>query len=259
LRDARACIAPTVAKLRRDRECTREPDGLHRCLRMRRDPMMINVNTVIAIRHHTFLRRPALRGSMCALALLTAACTSKRPARDESAVTAPPPAPAAAPLPAAPTTSADTRRHTPKLVDITIPKLTARVNDYAKLLPKSDVTRLEQKLAEHERATGQQFALLIVPSLNGVEAADFGFTVAQHWKLGRKDHDDGLLLLVAPAERQVDIEVGVGLEPRISDALAASVIREQLGPAFREQKFGAGLNDAFNRLMTAARAHTVPP
>jgi uncharacterized protein len=191
----------------------------------------------------------------CAVALLIAACSSKPP--KESAAPSPPPAPAAARLPAAP--APESSRHRPKLADITVPKLTARVNDYAKLLPQSDVTRLEQKLAEHERATGQQFALLIVPGLNGVDVADFGFTVLQHWKLGRKDYNDGLLVLVAPAERTVDIEVGTGLEPLISDALAASVIREQLTPAFREQKYGAGLNDAFNRLMAAARPRTPQP
>lgn len=199
---------------------------------------MLRPSAVLAIKPHT---------AVFALAFFAAACGSNEPAREPVAAAAQ----VAAPVPAAPAPPPAPRA--PKLVDVPVPKLSARINDYANILPKSDVTRLEFKLAEHERATGQQFALLTVPTLSGVDAADFGFTVAQRWKLGRKDHDDGLLVLIALDEHQTDIEVGIGLTPVISDELAASVIREQIGPAFREQKYGAGLNDAFNRLIAAAR------
>jgi hypothetical protein len=161
------------------------------------------------------------------------------------------PAPVATPAPATPTAPPAVRR-SPQIVDIEVPKLRARVNDQAQVLSKPEAARLEAKLTAHERATGQQFALLTLRGLNGVSVENFGFTVANHWKLGRKGHDDGLLVLVGINERQVDIEVGTGLESAIPDHVAASVIQDQIAPAFRAQDYASGLNAAFDRLIAAA-------
>jgi uncharacterized protein len=132
-----------------------------------------------------------------------------------------------------------------------VPELRARVNDHAKLLSIPEVNALEAKLAAHEKATGQQFALLTWQDLRGVKVEDFGYTVANHWRLGRAEHDDGLLLVVAVNQRQVDLELGKGLESAISSELSRSVVHD-LSPAFRAEQYAAGLDKAFDQLIAAA-------
>jgi uncharacterized protein len=122
------------------------------------------------------------------------------------------------------------------------------------MLTKSERLALESRLRSHQQRTGQQFAMLTVPSLQGAAVGDLGFTVANRSMLGRAGHDDGLLILVARDERQVDIQVGSGLTQTISDELAARVIGEQIQPAFREKKFALGLNRAFDELTNAANS-----
>lgn len=127
-----------------------------------------------------------------------------------------------------------------------------RVNDHAKLLTAEQAARLEQKLAHHEQATGQQFALLTIPSLEGDPLEDFSIRVVESWKLGKKGKDDGLLLLVAAKDRKARIETGYGLEGSIPDVFAARVIRNTLAPAFRANQYGAGIERAFDVLITQA-------
>jgi uncharacterized protein len=133
-----------------------------------------------------------------------------------------------------------------------LPALTARVNDYANVLPPERAAALEAKLAEHERRSGQQFALLTVASLEGAAIEQFAIDVAEQWKLGDKKRDDGLLLVLAPNERKVRIEVGYGLEGVIPDAIAARVIREVLTPAFKQNDYAGGLEAAFVVLINHA-------
>src|SRR5262245_11249614 len=92
------------------------------------------------------------------------------------------------------------------------PALVARVNDLAELLPADSERSLEQMLADHERKTGHQFAVLTIPSLEGDPLEDFSIRTVEKWKLGHAKTDDGLLLLVVKNERKVRIEVGYGLE-----------------------------------------------
>jgi hypothetical protein len=140
-----------------------------------------------------------------------------------------------------------------RLLDVAVPKLLGRVTDDALLLTEEESAALETKLAEHERATGNQFALLTIRELPGVDIGSFGFTVASRWRLGRAHHDDGLLMTIAQASRKIDIQVGTGLERAIPDELAARVIKEQLVPAFRSQEFAAGIDEAFQTLIDAAK------
>jgi uncharacterized protein len=129
------------------------------------------------------------------------------------------------------------------------PKLAGRVNDQAALLSSSEAQSLEKKLEAHEKATGQQFALLTVKSLEGDVIEDFAVRVFESWKLGKKGKDDGLLLLVALDDRKMKIEVGYGLEGVITDAVASRVIRGTLTPAFKSKDYGAGIERAFDALM----------
>jgi uncharacterized protein len=133
-----------------------------------------------------------------------------------------------------------------------VPPLAGHVNDYAKLLPIDRVRTLEARLAEYERESKHQFALLTLPSLDGEAIEDFSIHVAERWKLGNKGKDDGLVLLIVPSERKMRIEVGYGLEGEIPDAIAARVIREVLAPAFRGGDYAGGVEAAFAVLMHVA-------
>jgi uncharacterized protein len=138
-----------------------------------------------------------------------------------------------------------------------VPALNARVNDYASLLDDAHKQALESKLATYEQATGHQFVLLTVPTLDGDALEDFSIRAVEKWKLGAKGRDDGLLLLVAFQDRKLRIEVGYGLEGEITDAFTAGVIREVLAPAFRAGRPADGIDNAFDLLMAKGKGIAV--
>lgn len=122
-----------------------------------------------------------------------------------------------------------------------LPKLSGRVTDDAHLLSAAQRAAIGQRLARLEAATGHQFVVLTVPSLNGQRIEDFGLRVGRSWGIGRKDINDGVLLIVAPNERQVRIEVGYGLEKRLTDPLCARIIRDKILPRFRDGDMAGGI------------------
>ena len=138
-----------------------------------------------------------------------------------------------------------------------VPALRARVTDLAGLLDSGAQATLEAKLKAHEQATTQQFALLIVPSLEGDPIEDYSIRVVEAWKLGSEKEDNGLLMLIVPGDRKMRIEVGHGLEGAIPDAIASRVIRNVLTPAFRSQNFAGGINEAFGLLIRAGGGEVI--
>jgi uncharacterized protein len=132
-----------------------------------------------------------------------------------------------------------------------VPPLAARVTDQAGLLAPSTVRELEQKLADYERETGHQFAVLIIPTLADDSLEDFSMRVVEGWKLGSAGRDDGLLLLIAVGDRKARIEVGHGLEGAVTDAVSARVIRDTLGPALAAGIPDVGVRNALDLLMHA--------
>lgn len=141
---------------------------------------------------------------------------------------------------------------------IDVPALTAHVRDDAGILAPAEAEALEQSLATYERETGQQIAVLTVPTLAGEAIEAFSMRVAESWKLGRADRDDGILVIVAAGDRRARIEVGYGLEGVIPDALAARIVREQMVPRFRAGAMGEGIRAAVEALMAAGRGEAVP-
>ena len=133
-----------------------------------------------------------------------------------------------------------------------VPTLHGRVNDLAQLLPPERAAALEARLAEHERKTGQQFALLTLPSLEGQDIEQLGIAVAEKWKLGGAKRDDGLIVIVARDEKRIRVEVGYGLEGVIPDAIASRVIREVIGPSFRQGDYAGGIEAGFAALIAHA-------
>ena len=138
-----------------------------------------------------------------------------------------------------------------------VPPLAGRVNDRAGLLSEDDRRQLDARLSAHEAATGQQFALLTVPSIAEVPLEDYSMAAVEAWRLGQRGRDDGLLLLIVMAPHALRIEVGAGLEGAIPDLLAKRVIRDQLTPAFREGAYERGIESAFAVLMAAARGEAL--
>jgi uncharacterized protein len=132
------------------------------------------------------------------------------------------------------------------------------VNDYARLLSADAQQRLESRLAERERATGAQMVVAIFPSLEGESLEDFGIRVAERWRVGDKRLDNGVILLVFVQERRVRMEVGYGLEPVLPDAVAARIIREEIGPRFREQRYAAGLEAAVDAVYARVETKGAP-
>jgi len=139
-----------------------------------------------------------------------------------------------------------------------VPALRARVTDLAQILTPDQTQRLEETLARYESETGHQIAVLTVPTLDGEPIESFSMRVVESWKLGSKGADNGVLLVVAPRERRVRIEVGYGLEGAIPDAIANRVIDEVIAPHFRAGDYAGGIGAAAEALMAAARGDALP-
>src|ERR1700730_8780667 len=108
------------------------------------------------------------------------------------------------------------------------PALSSRVVDEAGLLSAAERERLTAQLAAHEHATGQQVVVVTLRSLQGMPIEDFGYRLGRAWGIGEKGKNTGALLVVAPSERAVRIEVGYGLEGLLTDALSRSIIERDI-------------------------------
>jgi uncharacterized protein len=118
-------------------------------------------------------------------------------------------------------------------------------------------------LAQYDQTTGNQIAIAIFADLEGAPINDFTVRLEEAWKVGRRGKDNGILLLVAVAERQVRIEVGYGLEGKVTDANAGTIIRDVIAPAFRAGRYGDGLSSAVDEITrligSGTLSRTAPP
>ena len=122
----------------------------------------------------------------------------------------------------------------------TFPKLTGRVVDAANLLDDAAERSLTERLAKLETETTDQMVVVTVPSLDGQTIDKYSLDLANRWKIGRADVDNGVMLLVAPNERKVRIEVGLGLEGLLTDDRAATIIQSML-PHFKNGAYDVGI------------------
>jgi uncharacterized protein len=121
------------------------------------------------------------------------------------------------------------------------PALTGRVVDDAHILSPAAVAKLDGELAGLEQQTGHQLVVATVPDLQGFEIEDYGYQLGRAWQLGKKGVNDGAILLVAPKEHKVRIEVGYGLEPVLTDALTSVILQEKVLPAFKQGQMEQGV------------------
>lgn len=143
---------------------------------------------------------------------------------------------------------------TPLLADFPpVPALKGRVNDYAGMISPQAQAQIERKLAALEAEDGTQIAVLTVPSLKGEPIEMYSIRVADAWKIGEKGRDNGVLLIVSKGDRKVRIEVGYGLEGRLTDLESGRIIRGVIQPAFAGGQFDAGFIGAADALVTAVK------
>ncbi len=136
-------------------------------------------------------------------------------------------------------------------VDV-IPSTNRLVTDQADLLTSSEERRLTAKLTAYEDTTSTQIVVVTIPSLEGVPAAEYALALGRSWGVGQAGQDNGVVILVARADREVRIETGYGLEGAIPDAVAARIYRNVMVPYFREGRFYEGISGAADLLIAAA-------
>jgi uncharacterized protein len=134
-------------------------------------------------------------------------------------------------------------------------KPTGYVNDFAHVLSVTNNDVIEAKLAALEQSTGVEAVVATVPSLGGDTVENYAVQLFKEWGIGNKEKDNGLLILVAPTEHDVRIEVGYGLEPVITDLVAGRIIEDDMKPAFRNSDYAGGISaavDAVTAIVTGS-------
>ncbi len=130
---------------------------------------------------------------------------------------------------------------TPAMAEPRFPELTGRIVDTANILSFEDETAIETELATLEGKSTDQVVVVTLPSLQGYAIEDFGYQLGRHWGIGQKEANNGILLIVAPNERKVRIEVGRGLEPQMTDIMSKLIVQNAILPQFRRGNFPEGI------------------
>jgi uncharacterized protein len=139
----------------------------------------------------------------------------------------------------------------PALSALDVPALKGRVNDYADMISASAEQAIAQKLETLETSDSTQVVVLTIPSLDGEDLEGFSIQVAEAWKIGTAEHDNGAILVVARDDRAVRIEVGYGLEGKLTDLLSGRIIREIILPNFKAGRFDEGFLQAVDAIIAA--------
>ena len=141
-----------------------------------------------------------------------------------------------------------------------VPPLRGHVNDYASLLSAAAAGELERELSAFEQSDSTQIVVLTIPSLQGQDLEQYSIGVVEQWKLGQKGKDNGALLLVVKDDRKVRIEVGRGLEGKLTDLVSGRIIRNEIYPAFQRGDFDGGISAAVHAMMATVRGeYTAQP
>ena len=127
------------------------------------------------------------------------------------------------------------------VLSLEVPPPEGYVNDHANILSEREKAGLESVLRRFEAETTNQVVLLVIPSLEGDSLEDFSIRVAESWKPGQKDRDNGVIFLVAVEDRKARIEVGYGLEGALTDAQSGRILRDSVFPAFRQEAYSNGI------------------
>jgi uncharacterized protein len=140
---------------------------------------------------------------------------------------------------------------TPAFADPPIPRLSGRVVDEAGILSQSTIASLTQQLAGYEQSTTNQVVVVTLPDLQGYPIEDWGLALGRGWGIGQKGKDNGVLLIVAPKEHKVRIEVGYGLEGDLPDATANEIIQTEIIPRFKGGDMAGGVSAGVGGILAA--------
>lgn len=132
------------------------------------------------------------------------------------------------------------------------------INDYAGMISESAKQALEQTLVDFEKETSNEITVVTINSLEGDIIEDFAVELFADWGIGKKDKDNGILLLIAKEDREMRIEVGYGLEGALTDGQAYWIIQNDLRPNFQERDYDTGIVAAVESIMTATRGEYIP-
>jgi uncharacterized protein len=133
------------------------------------------------------------------------------------------------------------------------PKFTGFVVDAANVLPADREAALAASLDALQRDTGRQLVVATIPDLQGYPIEDYGYRLGRAWGVGLKDLDNGAILIVAPNDRRVRVEVGYGLTPVLTDALSSLIVNQAILPAFRAGDMPGGIVAGANALIAQLR------
>jgi len=134
-----------------------------------------------------------------------------------------------------------------------VPALKGRVNDYASILSPETAQKLDAVLSEIEKSDSTQIAVLTIPSLEGEVLEEFSIKVAEAWKIGQKNLDNGVILLVSKNDRKLRIETGRGLEGKLTDLVSGRIIRSEIIPKFKEGDFNGGIEAGINAIVSVVK------
>lgn len=141
---------------------------------------------------------------------------------------------------------------------VLVPPLTGRVTDQTATLSAEQKAALEQTLQMFETKKGSQIAVLLIPSSGSETIEQYALRVAEQWKLGRKNVDDGAILVVAKNDRALRIEVGYGLEGALNDATSKRIISEIILPRFKQGDFAGGITAGIDQIIRVIDGEPLP-
>jgi uncharacterized protein len=141
----------------------------------------------------------------------------------------------------------------PAVFALDVPKLQGYVNDYADMISPQMRDQLANELHAFEQSDSTQIVILTIPSLEGEALEDFSIKVAEAWKIGQKNKDNGAILLVAKQDRKIRVEVGRGLEGRLTDLMSGRIIDLVIQPRFKSGDFDGGFAAGVSALIDATR------
>lgn len=139
------------------------------------------------------------------------------------------------------------------------PELSGRVVDQAQLLDAAQEASLSAQLAAHEAQSSNQIVVVTVPELDGYAIADYANRLGRAWQIGTGENDNGVLLVVAPNERKVRIEVGYGLEGALTDSLSSIIIQREILPRFRTNDYPGGISSGVGAIIKAVDGEYTAP
>lgn len=139
----------------------------------------------------------------------------------------------------------------------TFPKPTGRINDFANVIDAATRAALDQRIDQVEQKTSSEIAVVTVTSLDGMSVEEYANKLFKEWGIGQAKQDNGVLVLVAPADRAMRIEVGYGLEGVLPDGLAGEIVRDDFLPRFRDNDYSGGIRNGVTRVADIVEKHQV--